>query len=78
MKMERIEGIKKLKSNIGKLIDESPYKRDFFQKRYKKTPNTISNWCTGKSHPSAVELFDLAYLLGITVEELYERISDEE
>lgn len=71
--MGKIGEIKKLKSNIGKLIDQSPYKRGFFQKRYKKTPNTISNWCTGKSFPSATELFDLAEILDCKVEDLYER-----
>jgi transcriptional regulator with XRE-family HTH domain len=70
--------MKKLKSNIGKLIDESPFKREFFQKRYKKTPNTISNWCTGKSKPSADELYDLAELLGVKVDDLYERLNEDE
>jgi hypothetical protein len=70
----RIGEIKKLTSNIGKLIDLSPYKRVFFQKRYNKTANTIYNWCTGKSYPSAIEMFDLAEILDCSVEELYERI----
>lgn len=67
----------KLKSNIGKLINESPYKRDYFRKRYGKTANTISNWCTGKSYPSVQELYDLADILGVKVDDLYERINDE-
>lgn len=75
--MKRIGEIKKLKSNIGRLVDESPYKRGYLQTRYKKTPNTISNWCTGRSKPSVDELFDLAELLEKNVEELYERVDEE-
>lgn len=74
--MKRIGEIKEIESNIGKLIDESPFKREFFQKRYKKTPNTISNWCTGKSHPSTKELYDLAYLLEKKVDDLYEQVEE--
>lgn len=69
--------MKKLKSNIGWLIEKSDYNREFIKQRYKKTSNTISNWCTGKSFPSVVELFDLAELLKVNVEELYERIEEE-
>lgn len=65
--------LKKLKSNIGWQIDKSNYSREEIRQRYKKSANTISNWCTGKSYPSAIELFDLAELLGVKVDELYER-----
>ncbi|UII56725.1 helix-turn-helix domain-containing protein [Cytobacillus spongiae] len=65
--------MKRLKSNIGWLIEKSPYTRDFLRKRYNKSANTISNWCTGKSKPSADELFDLAELLEVKVDDLYER-----
>ncbi|MBS4173461.1 helix-turn-helix transcriptional regulator [Bacillus sp. FJAT-49736] len=62
-----------MKSNIGKLIDESPYKREYLKRRYNKTATTISNWCTGRTFPTAPELFDLAHLLGVKVDDLYER-----
>ena len=65
--------LKNLKSNIGWLIDKSDYTREDLRQRYKKSANTISNWCTGKSYPSAPELFDLAELLNCKVDELYER-----
>lgn len=64
--------MKKLKSNIGWLITKAGYDRGFIAKRYGKTANTISNWCTGKSYPPAPELFDLAELLGVKVDDLYE------
>lgn len=61
-----------VKSRIGKIIDESPYKREYIRKCFNKSRNTISNWCTGKSYPTVPELFDLAELLGVKVDDLYE------
>lgn len=63
--------MKKLKSNIGWLIEKSDYNRTFLKKRYGKTANTISNWCTGKSYPTAKEMWDLADILGVKVDDLY-------
>ncbi|MEK3887436.1 helix-turn-helix transcriptional regulator [Bacillus sp. FSL K6-3431] len=60
-----------LKSNIGKLLDESPFKREYIMKRFDKHRNTVSNWCTGKSYPSVPEMFELAELLGCKVDDLY-------
>ncbi|WP_243355862.1 helix-turn-helix transcriptional regulator [Bacillus litorisediminis] len=68
--------MKKLKSNIGWMVDRSPYDREFLMKRYKKSRNTISNWCTGKNYPSAPELFDLAELFNVKVDDLYDIIED--
>lgn len=69
--------MKKLKSNIGWLIDKSDYTREDLRKRYQKSSNTISNWCTGRSFPSVPEIFDLANLLGVKVDDLYEREDEE-
>lgn len=66
-----------IKSNIGKLIDQSPYKREFLRKHFNKSRNTISNWCTGKSYPSIPELFLLAKLLDCKIEDMYEVLDDE-
>jgi transcriptional regulator with XRE-family HTH domain len=65
------EKMKDVKSNIGWLIERSDFNREFVRKRYGKSANTISNWCTGKSHPNIKELWDLAELLGVKVDELY-------
>lgn len=67
-----------LKSNIGKKIDESPYKRQDIKEHFKKSRNTISNWCTGNSYPTVPELFELAHLLNSTVDDLYEVIKEGE
>ncbi|MED1205862.1 helix-turn-helix transcriptional regulator [Heyndrickxia acidicola] len=64
--------MRKLKSNIGWLVHKSDYNREYLRKRYNKTANTISNWCTGKSYPSPPELWDLAELLEVKVDDLYE------
>lgn len=61
-----------LRSKIGVLIKQSPYKREFLQKEMGISRNTLSNWCTGKTHPTAPELFKLAKLLGVKVDKLYE------
>jgi len=60
------------KSNIGKLIDQSPYKREWIMKELKISRNTMSNWCTGKTYPKAPELFKLADLLNCKVDDLYD------
>lgn len=65
--------MRKIKSNIGWLIDKSEYKREDIQGIFNKSRNTVSNWCTGKTYPSAEELFNLAALLNCKVDDLYER-----
>jgi putative transcriptional regulator len=67
-----------IKSRIGEAIKKSPYKRDYIQKVMGISRNTLSNWCTGKTHPSAPELFKLSRLLGVSVEDLYEWKEDED
>jgi transcriptional regulator with XRE-family HTH domain len=67
----------RVKSNIGKIIDESPYKREYIRKHFNKSRNTISNWCTGKSYPSVPELFELVKILNVKVDEMYEVIDDD-
>lgn len=64
----------KLKSNIGKIIDESPFKREYIRKHFNKSRNTISSWCTGKSYPSVSELFELAKILDVKVDDLYDEV----
>lgn len=66
----------KLKSNIGKIIDESPYKREYIRKVFNRSRNTISAWSTGKSFPTVNELFELAKLLDVKVDDLYDMEED--
>lgn len=60
-----------LKSNIRDLINQSPYKREYIQKQMNISANTLSNWCTGRSKPSVDDLFKLAKLLNVKVDDLY-------
>ncbi|RKH70878.1 XRE family transcriptional regulator [Corallococcus sp. AB032C] len=61
-----------LKSNIGRLIDESPYKNEFVMKYMGISRNTLSNWRTGKAFPTIEKAFKLSRLLGVTIEDLFE------
>lgn len=61
-----------MKSNIGKLLKESKFKREYIQKELGVSRNTLSNWSLGKTHPSAMQLFKLAKLLEVRVDDLYE------
>lgn len=66
-----------LRSRIGELLKQSPIKREYIRKQLGVTHNTISNWVTGRTHPSAPQLFKLAKLLGVKVDDLYEFVEDE-
>jgi putative transcriptional regulator len=65
------------KSNIGELIKKSPYKREYIMKKLDVSANTLSNWSTGKTMPSLDMAFKLASILGVKVDDLYEREVDE-
>lgn len=65
-------------SKIGECIENSPYSRAYIKKVMGISTNTLSNWSTGKSIPSAENLFKLSRLLGKTVEDLYEYVEEEE
>lgn len=62
-----------IKSNIGWLIKKSPYNREYIMQKLGVSANTLSNWSTGKSMPSLEKAFQLADLLGVKVDDLYER-----
>lgn len=65
------------KSNIGQLIKQSPYKREYIMKNLGVSANTLSNWSTGKTLPSLDKAFQLADILGVKVDDLYERKVEE-
>lgn len=65
------------RSKIGILVDSSIYKREYIQEKLNISRGTLSNWCTGKTHPNGLELFHLAELLDKEVGEFYEKIKDE-
>jgi transcriptional regulator with XRE-family HTH domain len=67
----------RMKSNIGWLIDKSDYSREDIKIAFNKSRNTISAWCTGKSFPNTLDLFRLAKMLDVKVDDLYEEIEDD-
>jgi putative transcriptional regulator len=67
-----------LRSNIGKMLRVSKYKREFIIKQLGITQNTLSNWCTGKTFPTVDKAFILAELLEVRINDLYERVEKNE
>ncbi|MDM5330340.1 helix-turn-helix transcriptional regulator [Neobacillus sp. CF12] len=63
-------------SVIGERIKESGYRRDYIQEHMEISRNTLSNWCTGKTYPTAPQLFKLANLLSVKVDDLYKLKED--
>jgi len=60
------------KCKIGELLRVSKYKREYIIKELNITHNTLSNWVTGKTYPTADKLFILADLLECKVDDFYE------
>ncbi|GGA55998.1 hypothetical protein GCM10007416_31500 [Kroppenstedtia guangzhouensis] len=46
--------------------------------KLKVTPQQVSAWVTGKKVPRLETAFELAHIIGCKVDDLYERIHDEE
>lgn len=65
-----------LKSKVKAYIELSDINRQEVRRVMKVSENTLSNWCTGKNHPSLENVFKLSRLLGVTVEDLYEYKED--
>jgi putative transcriptional regulator len=61
-----------VKNNLGKIIKESPYTREYIEKQLEVSRNTLSNWCTGRTYPSVPQLIKLSKLLEVKFEEIYE------
>jgi putative transcriptional regulator len=67
-----------LKTNIGDIIKKSKFNRQYIMKELEVSANTLSNWSTGKSIPSLDKAFKLAELLNCKVDDLYEKIEENE
>lgn len=61
-----------MKSRIGEFIDKNGFKKKYIAQQLEVTPNQLSNWISGKSHPTVEKLFKLAKLLGVKADDLYE------
>ena len=52
-------------------MKDSPYKREYIQHYMGVSKTTLSNWVTGKTTPTVKDLFKLADLLKVKVDEFY-------
>lgn len=62
-----------IKSRIGELLRVSKYRREYIIKELEISQNTLSNWVTSKTYPTIDKAYILADLLGVKVDDLYER-----
>ena len=62
-----------IKPRIGKLLRVSKYRREFIIQELGISKNTLSNWISGNTYPTIDKAFQLADLLEVSVDELYER-----
>jgi len=65
-------GEDKMKSNIGKYIEESGFKRSFIANKLGITGRHLVKYINGESYPPVPKLFLLARLLNTKVDDLYE------
>lgn len=61
-----------LKSQIGKLLRASKYRREYIIKELGISKNTLSNWCSQITYPTIDKAYHLAELLEVDISELYE------
>ncbi|ASN69145.1 hypothetical protein 7F23_32 [uncultured Caudovirales phage] len=60
-----------LRSRIGELLRVSKYRREHIIKVLGISPNTLTNWVTGKTYPTMDKAFILSKLLDCKLEDLY-------
>ena len=59
-----------LSDNISKLRKRNGYTQVEFAKRLHVTQSAVSHWESGRSMPDTLQLFNIAQLFGMTVDEL--------
>lgn len=62
-----------MRCKIGDLIISKGMKKKHVAKEVGITPNQLSNWLAMKSYPPLDKAYILADLLGVKVDDLYER-----
>ncbi|MED5050677.1 helix-turn-helix transcriptional regulator [Anoxybacillus rupiensis] len=62
-----------MKSKIDEIIKLKGYKKKYVAEKIGVSANQLSNWITGKNYPTLDKAFKLAELLGVSVEDLYEK-----
>ncbi|MEW5567398.1 helix-turn-helix domain-containing protein [Rossellomorea marisflavi] len=67
-----------LENRIGEIIASKGYLKKYIAFQLGVSQNQVSNWVTGKSYPTIPNLFRLADLLGVKVDDLFIRVKDED
>lgn len=62
-----------MRSRLNELIEKSGYMKKYIAKEVGITPTQLSNWIAGRSYPPIDKAYKLATLLGVKVDDLYER-----
>nr|WP_157888580.1 helix-turn-helix transcriptional regulator [Cytobacillus oceanisediminis] len=62
-----------MECKIGYWIEERGLMKKYVAKKIGITPTQLSNWLAGRSYPPLDKAFILADLLGVKVDDLYER-----
>ncbi|MBA2878072.1 transcriptional regulator with XRE-family HTH domain [Anoxybacillus kamchatkensis] len=62
-----------MKSKIGEIIEKKGYKKKYVAEQVGVSANQLSNWIVGKNYPTVDKAFKLAEVLGVNIEELYEK-----
>jgi putative transcriptional regulator len=65
--------VNKMKCRIDEIIKERGYKKKYIAEQMGISANQLSNWITGRSYPPLDKAFKLAELLGVKVDDLYEK-----
>lgn len=67
-----------LQNRIGEIIESKGYMKKYIAAQIGVSQNQVSNWVTGRSYPTIPNLFRLADLLGVKVDDLFIRVKDED
>jgi len=62
-----------MRSKIGEIIEKKGYRKKYVAEQIGVSANQLSNWITGKNYPTVDKAFRLAEVLGVSVEDLYEK-----
>lgn len=57
-------------NNIQAILDKQGRSQAFLCRELKRTANTVSSWCRGKSEPNLSEAKQIADLLGVSLDAL--------
>lgn len=63
----------KMKSNIGKIIDDQGFKKKYIADKMEVSPTQLSNWINNRNYIPIDKAYKLAELLNCKVDDLYSK-----